>query len=212
MTMAHGPDELTIMLRERTASPPANPRRGEQAAARGRRALRRRRACGAALSAGAVAAVVALPGLTGDGGAPADVTPMSVRLPPAVPLPGTAGDLRLPLAASARYTHMGEPVRLTFTALSVDTVYNVRCSVPDSWLVVESESPGRETSIGRCGPQDHLAQYDRQSAGPAWAGRAHTWRLRVLPPGTRVDTATFTFGKVTVQPGAWAVGIYDRRR
>lgn len=25
MTMAHGPDELTIMLRERTASPPANP-------------------------------------------------------------------------------------------------------------------------------------------------------------------------------------------
>ncbi|TDD34229.1 hypothetical protein E1287_17220 [Actinomadura sp. KC06] len=225
MTMHNSPEELTTLLRERAEGSPADPGRAEKAEALGRRMLRRRRAARTAITAGAVAAVVATAlALPADPGQvdPADAALVSVRLPAQVPLPGQAGHLfrdeKLPLIASQQRNRMGVPVLLRFTALSTDTIYNVRCSVPGSWMVVKTDSPSRSTSIGRCGPHDQLGQFDAQSAGPAWSGRTHTWELWVLPPEAQIDAMTDpdTIDKVAARtgtrPGAWAVGIYDRNR
>ncbi|MFC6884924.1 MULTISPECIES: hypothetical protein [Actinomadura] len=225
MTMPRSERELVVMLRERTENPPAAPERGERAAALGQRILRRRRAVRASLATGAVAALIgaalALPDGKDDP-IPAEAVPVSVRLPAKVPLPAKAGHLfrneNLPLIQSEQHDRMGEPVRLRFTALSTDTIYNVRCSVPDSWLVVKTDSPGRAADIGRCGPRDHLAQFDPQSAGTAWAGRPHTWELWVLPPEAEINGTTDpekidkVAARTGTRPGTWAVGIYDRRK
>lgn len=225
MTVHKSPEELASLLRERAEVAPADPGRAEKAAALGRRMLRRRRAARTAITTGTVAAVVttalALPADPGEVD-PADTALVSVRLPAQVPLPGRAGhffrDEKVPLIASQQHNRMGVPIHLRFTALSTDTIYNVRCSVPGSWMVIKTDSPGRSTSIGRCGPHDQLAQFDVQSAGPAWSGRTHTWEVWVLPPKAQIDAMTDpdTIDKVAARtgtrPGAWAVGIYDRTR
>ncbi|GAA1584820.1 hypothetical protein GCM10009678_79260 [Actinomadura kijaniata] len=223
MTMPQTEEELVALLRERAEGAPADPARADRAAALGRRMLRRRRTVRALVATGAVAAVAAvLPAVPGDPGrvGPADATLVSVRLPDQVPLPGRAGHLfreeRLPLVASRQRDRMGVPVRFRFTALSTDTIYNVRCSVPDSWMVVKTDSPGRATSIGRCGPRDQLGQFDARSAGRSWSGRAHEWEVWVLPPDARIDATTDPddideiAARTGTRPGAWAVGVYDR--
>jgi hypothetical protein len=223
MTMLQTEEELIALLRERAQGAPADPDRGAKAAALGRRMLRRRRAARAALTAGAAAVVAALAVSGGtDGAAPADAVPVSVRLPVEVPLPGKAGHFfrneTLPLIESQQRGQMGTPVRVRFTALSTETIVNARCSVPGSWLVVKLDSPWRTGSIGRCGPQDHLAQFDAQSSGPAWTGRTQTLEVWVLPPEAEIDEKTDPdhIDKVATRtgtrPGAWAIGIYDRRR
>ncbi|WP_067822943.1 hypothetical protein [Actinomadura kijaniata] len=97
----------------------------------------------------------AVPDDPGRGG-PADATLVSVRLPHQIPLPGRAGHLfregKLPLVASRQQDRMGVPVRFRFTALSTDTVSNVRCSVPGPWMVVKTDSPGRAV-VERPGPR-----------------------------------------------------------
>ncbi|WP_433474199.1 hypothetical protein ACQPZP_36380 [Spirillospora sp. CA-142024] len=226
--MPNTEQELVAMLRERAQDAPPDPGRGERAAALGRRMRRRRRATRTAVTAGTAAAVavtaLALPG-GADGTVPADTVLASVRLPAEVPLPGEADHFfraeKLPLIESQQHERMGEPVRLRFTALSTDTMYNVRCSVPGSWLVIKSDDPARSASIGRCGPQDHLSQYDGQSAGPAWTGRPHTLEAWVLPPEAEIDESNppdpFTdaiekiAARTGTRPGIWAIGVYDRR-
>jgi hypothetical protein len=227
MTMPNTEHELITMLRERTQDAPTGPGRSEKAAALGRRMLRRRRATRTAMTAGAAATVAAVAMLVGtDDTVPAQAVPVSVRLPAEVPLPGNADHLlraeKLPLIEAQQHGKMGEPVRLRFTALSTDTMFNVRCSVPDSWLVVKSDNPGRSGSIGRCGPQDNLSQHDSQSAGPAWTGRPHTVEVWVLPseaitdernpPDPYTDALEKAAKRVGTRPGMWAVGVYDRRR
>ncbi|TDD94167.1 hypothetical protein [Actinomadura rubrisoli] len=216
--MPYAEEELTIVLRERSKGASVNPGRVHQVVRRGR-SIRRRRRLAAAV--GGVATVCAI-ALTLHGGAahePADdAVPVAVRLPMEVSMPAAARGVvssRMPLVVSAQRQRMGENAMVRFTALSTGTMFNVRCAVPNSWLITRLDTPGRPGSIGRCGPADHLSQLDRASAGSSWVGTVRTLEVWVLPPQALVDEATkpdeipVLAAKTGVWDGAWAVGVYD---
>ncbi|RKS79046.1 hypothetical protein BZB76_0485 [Actinomadura pelletieri DSM 43383] len=224
--MSYAKEDLTQMLQEYSADPVPNPDRSREAAAQGRRMLRLRRArrAGAAAtvaSASVIAGVLITNGSDDGGVSPVpEIRQVSVRLPMDIQLPGAANGVvnrTLPLAESRYESQLGRKVTISFTPLSHNTMSNVRCADPRAWVLVRTDSPGMPTSVGRCGSGDHLAQFDADSAGDIWVGRPHTWQVWVLPADTKVtkDLDPNRIDKVAaeagVEPGAWAVGIYDEK-
>ncbi|WP_242910969.1 hypothetical protein [Actinomadura terrae] len=216
--MPYAEEELTAVLRNFSGGASPNPGRVDQVVRRGRSIRRRRR--GGVLAAGtmAVAAAAALTVSPGPGHQPMDdVVPVAVRLPLKVPLPEAAqrGEV-VALVQSVRRQRMGEMAALRFTARSANTLFNVRCAVPNSWLITRLDTPGRPGSVGRCGPDDHVSQLDKQSAGPGWVGSARTLEVWVLPPQAPVTAETspssvaLIASETGLWDGAWAVGIYDQ--
>jgi hypothetical protein len=224
MTMPYAEEELVAVLEESCEGAPANPARADQVVSRGRRMRHRRRAGRVAVAATGVAALVAV-ALAGPGATnrtdPSDAVPVSVRLPVEVPLPGSASGFSremLPLIETVQRERMGERTVVKFTALSTDTLSNIRCSVPGSWVFVQTDSPGRAGSLHRCTPGDNVSQFERRAAGDEWAGRPRTWEVWVLPPDAPITYETdpeeipALADKIGRKPGAWAIGIYDRKR
>ncbi|MBT2207295.1 hypothetical protein [Actinomadura sp. NEAU-AAG7] len=216
--MPYAEEELATVLRDLSGGASPNPGRVDQVVRRGRAIRRRRRGGGLAAGTMAVAAVAALTLSPGTGNRPVDdAVPVAVRLPLRVAAPeATRRSEALSLVQSVRRQRMGEMAALRFTARSANTLFNVRCAVPNSWLITRLDTPGRPGSVGRCGPDDNVSQLDKRSAGPGWVGSVRTLEVWVLPPQAPVTTETspasvaLIASETGLWDGAWAVGIYDR--